>query len=153
VRHARRAAAVAVLALAGCGGPLILQIHGGEKLNQNDKTPPENLPVDVRVFLLKDKTAFETASMEQLWTKEKYKGVLGSDLVGEVRQLTIMAQGAAEPPKKLDLGVIPPDVKYVGIMAMISKKGDPPARRHVAVPKELAASKIFELIEYRLEVK
>jgi type VI secretion system VasD/TssJ family lipoprotein len=153
VRFARMAAALALLSAVGCGGPLILQFKGGEKLNMNTKEPPENIPVDVRVFLLKDKAAFMNAAVEQLWTKEKYKAVLGSDLVGEHREILITAQGKADAPKKLDLGVIPPDVRFIGIMAMISKKSDPPAVRHTAVAKEDAASKIFELVEYRLDVK
>jgi type VI secretion system VasD/TssJ family lipoprotein len=149
VRHARLAAALLALALAGCGGPLVLQFRGGEKLNLNAKEPPESIPVVVRVFLLKDKATFQTTAIEQLWTKEKYKAALGSDLVGEPREITIFAS----KPDKLDLGKIEADVRFVGIMAMYQKKTDPPSVRHVAVPKEEAAAKIFELVDYRIEVK
>jgi len=148
VRHARLAAVLSLLAVAGCGGPLILQFRGGPNLNQNDKTPPENIPVDVRVFLLKDKTAFVTAPFEQLW-KDKYKAVLGADVVGEPRTITIVAS----QPDKLDLGQIPTEVRFIGIMAMIQKKTEPPSLRHTAVPKDEAASKIFELVDYKLVVK
>jgi type VI secretion system VasD/TssJ family lipoprotein len=147
------ATSAALVVLAGCGGPLIMQFKGGEKLNQNDKTPPENIPVDVRIFLLKDKASFEAASVEQLWKKEQYTAVLGQDLVGEPREINVTAQGPGDAPKKLDLGSIPADVRYVGIMAMISKKTDPPSVRHKAVPKQEADDYLFQLVEYRLEAK
>ena len=63
MRHAWAAAAVAFLALTGCGGPLVMKFRGGERVNMNPKE--ENIPVDVRVFLLKDKAAFMNASIER----------------------------------------------------------------------------------------
>ncbi len=151
MNHARTAAAaVLALALAGCGGPLILQFKGADVLNPNRAlNPPENIPVDVRVFLLKDNGTFMKANFEQLWGA-KYKDVLGTDLMGEPRPLTIMASQT----KKLDLGEIPKDVRFIGVMAMYQTKADgPPQQRHVAVAKEDADDVVFELIEYRLEVK
>lgn len=149
MRIARTAAALLVLALAGCGGPLILRFQGGDKLNFNDKTPPESLPVVVKVFLLKDKASFEAASVEQLWTKDKYKAVLGGDLVGEPREIPVFATKA----DKLDLGAVPAEVRFIGVLAMYQKKTDPPSKRHAAVPKDDADDYVFHLDEYRLEPK
>jgi len=149
VKHLRTAAtAVIALALAGCGGPLILQFQGAEKLNLNDKEPPESVPVEVRVFLLKDKASFTNAPFEQLWG-QKYKAVLGADVVGEPRTITIFASKKSP----LDLGTVPTDVRFIGVMAMYQKKGEGTVKRHEAVSKEDADDVIFELIEYRLEVK
>jgi type VI secretion system VasD/TssJ family lipoprotein len=142
------AAAVVALALAGCGGPLILRFQGGDVLAPV-KDPPENTPVDVRVFLLKDKGTFEKATFESLWGT-KFKDVLGSDLVGEPRPINIMAKDK----KSLNLGEIPKEVRFIGVMAMYQgKAAGPPQQRHVAVAKEDADDVVFELIEYRLEVK
>lgn len=149
MRHARRAAAVAVLALAGCGGPLVMRFDAGEKLNQVPKTPPENTPVTVMVFLLKDKASFNNASAEQLWTKEKAKAVLGADQVGEARETTI---NASDKGVKVDLGAVPADVRYIGVMAKMPKQ-DPPVQRHIAVPKDEADDYPFELVDYKIEFK
>ena len=149
MKHMRTAAAAVVaLALAGCGGPLILRFQGGGVLAPV-KDPPENTPVDVRVFLLKDKGTFEKATFESLWGT-KFKDVLGSDLVGEPRPINIMAKDK----KSLNLGEIPKEVRFIGVMAMYQgKAAGPPQQRHVAVAKEDADDVVFELIEYRLEVK
>ena len=149
MNHVRTmSAAVLVLALAGCGGPLILQFKGGDVLNPV-KDPPENTPVDVRVFLLKDKGSFEKATFESLWGN-KYKDVLGSDVVGEPRPITIMAKDK----KKLDLGEIPKEVRFIGIMAMYQAKAPgAPQTRHLAVSKEEADDYVFEVVEFRLEAK
>lgn len=149
MRHARVAAALVLLGLAGCGGPLILKFQGAEVLNpKKGANPPENIPVDVKVFLLKDAGSFTKAPFEQLWGK--YKEILGTDLVGEPRKINIMAA----QKKTMDLGEVPKDVRFIGIMAMYQEKADgPPQQRHVAYPKEEADSVVFELIEYRLEVK
>ena len=88
------------------------------------------------------------APFEQLW-KDKYKAILGADVVGEPRTITIFAS----KQDKLDLGAIPADVRFIGIMAMIQKKTDPPSLRHTAVPKEDADDYVFKLIDYRLEAK
>ena len=149
MNHVRTvSAALLVLALAGCGGPLKLQFKGGDVLSPV-KDPPENTPVDVRVFLLKDKGAFEKATFESLWGN-KYKDVLGSDVVGEPRPITIMAKDK----KELNLGEIAKEVRFIGVMAMYqSKAPGAPQTRHVAVTKEDADDYVFELIEFRLEAK
>jgi type VI secretion system VasD/TssJ family lipoprotein len=150
VKHVRTAAAVVALALAGCGGPLILRFEGSDIVNPNRRlNPPENLPVDVRVFLLKDNGTFEKANFEELW-KDKYKAVLGADLVGEPRSITINAKDK----KTLNLGEIPKEVRFIGLMAMYQEKAEgPPQKRHLAVAKDDADDFVYQLIEYRIEVK
>lgn len=149
MRQMRAVAALALVSLAGCGGPLILRLEGADKLNQNQKTPPENIPVTVLIFLLKDKGSFTNASVEQLWTKEKAKAVLGADQVGEARERTV---NASDKGIKVDLGQMPPDVRFIGLVAKLPKQ-DPPVQRHIAVPKDEADDVVFELVEYRLDVK
>ena len=149
MRHARVAAVLGALAFAGCGGPLIIMFEGGERLNPVDKTPPENTPVTVMVFLLKDKASFATASVEQLWTKEKAKAVLGGDQVGEVRERTINANDKAVT---VNLGTIPADVRFIGVVAKLPKQ-DPPVTRHLAVPKDEADDYPFYLVDYKIEIK
>lgn len=147
MNHLRTAAAaLAVLVLAGCGGPLILQFRGADRLNVNEKD--ESVPVEVRVFLLKDKASFTNASFEALWGP-KYRAVLGGDVVGEPRLITVFASKKSP----LDLGQIPTEVRFIGVMAMYQKKSDAPVQRHVAVAKEDADDVVFELVEYRLDVK
>ena len=150
MNHARMAAVsaavLAALALAGCGGPLILEFRGADRLNLNDKD--ECVPVEVRVFLLKDKGSFAKASFEQLWGA-KYKEVLGTDVVGEPRPITIFASKATP----LNLGELPKEVRFIGVMAMYQRKAEEGMKRHVVVDRDEAGSQIFELIEYRLELK
>ena len=45
-----------------------------------------------------------------------------------------------------------PESAAIGVMAMYQRKADEGVKRHVVVDRDEAASKIFELIEYRLEV-
>jgi len=149
VRHARMAAVLAGLAFAGCGGPLIVRFDALDKLNQVAKTPPENTPVTLMVFRLKDKASFMNASVEQLWTKEKAKGVLGADLVGEIIETTI---NASDKGVKVDLGAVPADVRYIGVVAKMPKQ-EPPVQRHIAVPKDEADDYPFELVDYKIEFK
>ena len=149
MRIAKAAAALVLLAAVGCGGPMILQFRGAEILNpKKDVTPPVNNPVDVKVFLLKDGGSFSNAVFEQLWGK--YKEILGADLVGEPKQATIMAGRT----KEMNLGEVPKDVRFIGVMAMYQQKAEgAPQQRHTALAREDADDVVFELVEYRLEVK
>ena len=139
------AAAVVAAAAVGCGGPTIVRFQGIEPLNLNEKG--ETTPVEVRIFLLKDGGSFNKAQIEQLWGP-KYKEVLGGDVVGEPRQVTIYA--GAE--KKVDLGPIPAEVRFVGIMGMFGKREEK-TERHFAVAKEDADDFLFELTGYTLRKK
>lgn len=149
MRIAKAASALVLVAAVGCGGPLILRFEGGEKLNQNmTKTPPENIPVTVLVFMLKDKGSFTNASVEQLWTPEKAKAVLGQDQVDEARPKTV---NAGDKGLTLDLGKVHTDVRFIGVVAKLPKQ-DPPTVRHIALPKDEADDGVFMLVNYELKI-
>jgi type VI secretion system VasD/TssJ family lipoprotein len=137
------AAVLVAVAATGCGGPLILRFQGTEPLNVN--AVGESTPVDVRVFLLKDSGSFTKAPFEQLWG-DKYKQVLGADVVGEPREDTIYAGNA----KKMDLGEIPKEVRFIGIMAKYGKQDEAKSERHFAVAKEDADDFLYELTGYKI---
>jgi type VI secretion system VasD/TssJ family lipoprotein len=149
VRLAKAAAALVLLAAVGCGGPMILRFEGGERLNPNmAKNPPENIPVTVLIFKLKENGPFANATAEQLWTPEKAKAVLGQDQVGEARPQTI---NASDKGVKVDLGQLPADVRYIGIVAKLPKQ-DPPKTRHLVLPKDEADDGVFLVVDYELKV-
>ena len=150
VRHAWLAVVAAAAAgLAGCGGPTVIRFQAGERVNQVQKDKPENTPANLMIFLLKDNASFNNASPEQLWSKEKAKAVLGADLAGEPRETTV---NAGDPESKIDLGALPADVRFVGVLARLPKQ-DPPVTRHIAVKKDEADDFPFLVVDYKLEVK
>ncbi len=140
-------AAVGVVAIGCGGGPLDIRVRGVEPLNVNEKG--ESTPIDVRIYTLKDNAKFEKALFEDLWTKDKE--VLGDNMIGEPKQITINPGKADAQARVEQLGVLPPEVRYIGIMALYSKgKGE---QRHIAVARDQADDYIFEFTEYKVKFK
>jgi type VI secretion system protein VasD len=88
--------------LTGCAGPQVkLAFQAGSELNPD--LHHQSLPVVTRVYLLKDKQAFETASFAGLWKHDKE--ILGSALLrkeeilltpSEKKTLVLKGQEGAE---------------------------------------------------------
>jgi type VI secretion system VasD/TssJ family lipoprotein len=134
----------AAVILSGCGGPSQVGILGSHQLNVNELG--ESTPVKVRIYKLRDSQKFMQCSFEELWTDDKK--ALGEDRVEDPINLTVIPGGQQQT---VDLGEPGGDVRYFGIMALISKKpeGEADGRRAV-VSKDKANSTTFELSGYRI---
>jgi type VI secretion system VasD/TssJ family lipoprotein len=92
--------------------------------------------VEIRVFQLKNREAFDQANIESLWGN-RYKETLGADLVGEPRPYTVFASSSRT--ERVDN--IPEGVRFLGVMAMFSGTTENQWRVSVDIEK----SKYFEL--------
>jgi len=132
------------LVLTGCGGPSKIQVLGSHQLNVNEKGEPT--PVKVRIYKLKDSQKFMQCSFEELWVDDKK--ALGEDRIEDPLVLSVIPGGQ---PHEVDLGVPGGDVRFIGVMALISKKpeGEGDGRRAV-VAAESANGATFELSGYKI---
>ena len=136
--------AAALAFLAACGGPLRLQVRGIKPLNENDRK--ESTPVDVRIYQLKDNARFDRATVNNLWVKDKEE--LAEDLA-VVKTVTVYPGEAQDRPVEVDLGVLDPSVRFIGIMALYSREeeGNP---RKVVVPVNEAKGVVWEFSGFRI---
>lgn len=130
--------------LVSCGGPLVLRMRGIKPLNENDRK--ENVPVDVRIYQLRDDARFERATVENLWTKDKE--TLAEDLVA-VKTVTIFPAEAQDRPQEVDLGRLDPSVRFIGLLALYPRE-EPGKPRKIVVPVAEAGRGIWEFTGYHL---
>lgn len=141
---AKSAAAVALLALAGCTVPMKLQLRGVKPLNENERK--ENTPVDVRLYQLKDNARFERATVDNLWMKDKE--TLGEDLVA-VKTVTVFPAEAHASPQVEDLGRLDPAVRFIGILALYPREDEGKPRK-VVVPAAEADDVVWEFTGFHI---
>lgn len=134
--------------VAGCAGPTTVYIKGVEPLNLNEKN--ESTSVDIRIFQLKDDSAFMALPFDQLWADKG--AALGGDKLGEVKQITVYGGPATAEPRPIELGDLNKDCRFVGIMALYPKS-DGKGEQRVVVTASDAGSVVFELTGYRIDAK
>ncbi len=142
--NARGILAAGVVLLAGCTGPLKLQVRGIKPLNENERK--ESTPVDVRIYQLRDNARFDRATFNNLWTKAKEE--LAEDLISE-KTVTVFPGAAEDAPREVDLGILDTATRFIGIMALYPREeeGNP---RKIAVPVAEADDAIWEFTGYHL---
>lgn len=130
--------------LAACGGPVTLRMRGVKPLNENDRK--ENVPVDVRIYQLKDNARFERATVEDLWVKDKE--TLAEDLAA-VKTVTVFPAEAQDKPQEVDLGRVEPSIRFIGLLALYPRE-EPGQPRKVTAPVSEAGRVIWEFTGYRV---
>jgi type VI secretion system VasD/TssJ family lipoprotein len=131
------AAACAAALLAACGGPSYVRVRGVSPLNVNDSN--ESTPVDVRLYQLKDDGRFTRARVEELWTKDKE--VLAEDLITQ-KKITVFPGREDEAPKDIEIGELPADCRFIGVLALFSKADDK-GPRHLVIPAKEAKGRVL----------
>ena len=115
--------------LAACGGPSALYFRGVKPMNENDRR--ESNSVTVRVYQLKDDARFNQATVEKLWTDPK--GALADDLVA-MKEAKVFPGAADDQANKVELGELPNDVRFIGVLALYPKE-DEKGPRKLVLPK------------------
>lgn len=87
------------------------------------------VPVEVRVYQLKDDRAFLEASFENLWTSEAT--VLKEDLTAEPVAETVHPGKPDEPTPLIKIGPFRPRTLYVGVVSLYVHEGQEQKRRRV----------------------
>jgi type VI secretion system protein VasD len=139
--------AAVVATLAACGGPSRLYVKGVKPLNENDRK--ESVPVDVRVYQLKDDSRFNQAAIDKLWTDDKT--VLGDDLVA-VKVITVFPGSVDDQEREIEIGELPQQVRFVGLLALYPKDDDKGSRKLV-VPASDAGKSILIFTGYHISKK
>ena len=139
--------AALVAALAACGGPTRVYVQGVKPLNENDRK--ESTPVDVRLYQLKDDSRFNQAAIEKLWTDDK--AVLGDDLIA-VKVVTVFPGSSEDREKEIELGELPPAVRFIGVFALYPKEDDKGPRK-VALAVDRAGKSVLVFTGYHITHK
>ncbi|MHC4780006.1 MAG: type VI secretion system lipoprotein TssJ [Planctomycetota bacterium] len=137
-----RSAILAILILAGCGTDVIY-VKGVRPMNRNELG--ESTPVNVRIYLLKDDKKFRDSEFEDLWTGDKE--LLAEDLNGPPVVTTVLPGDEDDDPKKVDIGHVGSETRYVGFMALYPKSWKGQKRRRVVAAAE-SDHCVFELRGY-----
>ena len=137
-------AAAATLSLVACNPATRLRVRGVAPLNLNEAN--ESVPVDVRIYQLKDDARFARAKAEDLWVKPKE--VLAEDVVAE-KKITVFPGRPEDAPQDVEIGQLPPEVRFVGILALYSKTDDK-GPRHLVLPREEANNRILRFSGYHV---
>lgn len=98
--------------LVGCTNLSLVPIsfHIKAKNNLNTDQYRQSLPVQLRIYQLKELSSFKEATFKQLWKQDKQ--ILADSLVS-VKELTVM------PSSKLKLKIErAPATKYIGVIAL-----------------------------------
>jgi type VI secretion system VasD/TssJ family lipoprotein len=142
VSHHRIAAAVCLaLALAGCGqGALSIRAVAPVNLNVEG----ESLPVKVRIYALRDDGRFRSALFSDLWTRDRE--VLGDDRLQDAKVVIVAPRGPAGKADEIDLGELPKETRFIGIMALY-RRPDEPDRRRIVLPVDLIGDRVVELVD------
>jgi len=137
--------AAALLAPAACTQVASGGVKGIRPLNVNELS--ESNSVDVRFYQLKDDARFKEAPVEKLWTDDK--AALGEDLLAA--KTVIVIPGAAEDrAATVDLGELPPAVRFVGVLALFSKEDKKGPRKLVLSRDEALRTFTLILTEYHI---
>ncbi|GEM_PF-2082817 len=88
-----------------------------------------SVPVEVRVYQLKDDRAFLEATFENLWTTAA--SILHEDLTADPVSETVFPGKADEPTPLIEIGTYQPRTLYVAVMALYVDEGREHKRRRV----------------------
>ena len=133
------AAAALAASLGACGGTGYVRVRGVAPLNVDGSN--QSTPVDIRVYQLRDDARFLLARVEDLWTKDKE--VLAGDFIAQ-KKVTVFPGRAEEAPRDVDFGELPPDCRFIGILALFSMPDDR-GPRHLVIPAEEAIGRVLRL--------
>jgi type VI secretion system VasD/TssJ family lipoprotein len=136
--------AVALALLASCGGPSALYFRGVKPMNENERK--ESNSVKVRIYQLKDDARFNQATVDKLWTD--HQGALAADLVA-MKEATVFPGSADDPYKSVELGELPDQVRFIGILALYPKEDDKGPRKLILPKSE--TSGVLRFTGYRIE--
>jgi type VI secretion system VasD/TssJ family lipoprotein len=142
----KRAAVLAIMLIAGCGSDTV-RLRGVRPMNLNEAG--ESTPVNVRIYPLKDDKRFTESEFEDLWVRDK--DVLQDDWVSVPTVTTVLPGDEKDPPQEIDLGNLPSEVKYVGVMALYGKRWPGQKPRRVVHVQNLRSG-VFELRGYGVSI-
>ena len=133
--------------VAGCGGgPSKISLVGAYGLNPDETGQPR--PVKARVYKLKDSRRFLESPMEAVWVEDKK--TLAEDWIEDPQVLTVIP---GDKPEEVGLGELGGDVKFIGVMALISDMPQGEDTRRVVVPAKEVDGAVFELTGYRVVLR
>ena len=134
------------LVLGGCGqSPLSVRAVSPVNVNVDG----ESLPVQVRIYALRDDSRFRSALFSDLWTKDRE--VLGDDRLQDFKVANVAPRGPTGAPDEINLGELPKETRFIGIMALY-RHADEPDRRRIVLPIDLVGERIVELFNNSLVV-
>jgi type VI secretion system protein VasD len=136
-----------VVLFAGCSRSATIQVRGLAPLNLNDTG--ESTPVDVRIYQLKDDAAFKRATFEKLWTEDEK--VLGADRLAPPRVESVVPGNPTDQPKRIALGELEVNTRFIGIMALYAKT-DARDARTLVLPVDDAEKPIIEFSGYGISL-
>jgi type VI secretion system VasD/TssJ family lipoprotein len=134
------------LFLLSCG-PSPLTIRAVAPVNVNKEG--ESLPVKVRIYALIDDRRFVSALFSDLWLRDKE--VLGDDRLQDAKVFVIAPRDPTGKPDEIDLGALPQETRFIGVMALYQHP-DEPDRRRVVIPVDLLEDRIVELVDRSIVV-
>jgi type VI secretion system VasD/TssJ family lipoprotein len=109
----------------------------------------ESTPVNVRIYPLKDDKRFLESEFEDLWIRDK--DVLQDSWIAAPSVATILPGDEKDAPQEVDLGRLPSEVKYVGVMALYGKKWPGQKPRRIVHVQNLGSG-VFELRGYGISL-
>jgi type VI secretion system VasD/TssJ family lipoprotein len=138
------AAGLAILQPSCFGGPSALYFRGVKPMNENERR--ESNWVTVRIYQLKDDARFNQATVDKLWTDAK--GALADDLVA-MKEAKVTPGAADDQANKVELGDLPADIRFIGVLALFPKEDDKGPRK-IVLPKA-DAGVILRFTGYHIE--
>lgn len=144
--HWLSAVALLSLILGGCGqSPLSVRAVSPVNVNVDG----ESLPVKVRIYALRDDARFRSVLFSDLWTRDRE--VLGDDRLQDRKEVDVAPRGPTGLPDEINLGELPKETRFIGIMALY-RHGDEPDRRRIVLPVDLFGERIVELVDNSIVV-
>jgi len=135
--------------MIGCGSVKSIYIKGVDPMNLNFQG--ESTPVDVRIYQLRDDKRFNMAQFEDLWTKDEK--VLGDDKLSDPTVTTLYPGNKNDSPRKIDLGNLKTETRYLGILALYLGKGKDDHKRHMAISLKDAGKGVFTFTDYKIQIQ
>jgi type VI secretion system VasD/TssJ family lipoprotein len=134
------------LLVMGCGrGPMLVRAVSPVNVNKEG----ESLPVKVRIYALRDDGRFRSALFSDLWQRDIQ--ALGDDRLQDPKVLVVAPRDPTGLPDEIDLGTLPQETRFIGILALYQQP-DEPDRRRVVLPIDLVDERIVELVDRSIVV-
>lgn len=134
------------LMVIGCGrGPMLVRAVSPVNVNKEG----ESLPVKVRIYALRDDGRFRSALFSDLWQRDIQ--TLGDDRLQDPKVLVVAPRDPTGLPDEIDLGTLPQETRFIGILALYQQP-DEPDRRRVVLPIDLVDERIVELVDRSIVV-
>ena len=128
--------------MSACQGPSTISLRADRPTDGRD------VDIEFRIYRLRDDARFLKVSVDDLWTRDKE--ILGADQIGEPTAAILFANDSGQVLRTIQLGVLPPEVRFVGVFALLAKERDGP-RKIVLSRSELGS--VIRVTGYHLEVE